>query len=225
MKLLAKSEPVKLAGTDHKTGVELVVERPTGTIKGRVVGPDGHPLADAWVSVHQDVDEMIAGMMPRDDGPPGGSRTVLVEANDSGDGGAASNELPPVLTDAQGAFLITGIPAGVWDVLAEAQAGTLRGRARKITPDATVEIQATGVTALDGTAHGPSGPSTLFTVELDGPSPARRTFGGAGGTFRFARLDVGDYVVRVTSSDGDGEAKVASRVIRGLRRHACVREW
>jgi uncharacterized GH25 family protein len=215
MKLLAKSEPVKLAGTDHKTGVELVVERPTGTIKGRVIGPDGHPLTDAWVSVHQDVDEMIAGMVPRDDGPPGGSRMVRVEANDSGDGGVANTELPPALTDAQGAFQVTGIPAGVWDVLAEAQAGTLRGRARKITPDATVEIQATGVTALDGTVHGPNGSSTLFTVELDGPSPARRTFGGADGTFSFARLDAGDYVVRVTSSDGNGEAKVT--VVAGAK--------
>jgi hypothetical protein len=215
MKLKAKSEPVKLAGTDHKTGVELVVARPTGTIQGRVIGPDGHPLADAWVSVHQDLDELIAAMMPRDGGPPGGSRMVRVEANAGGDGGAANNELPPALTDAQGAFQITGIPAGVWDVLAEAQAGTLRGRACKITPDATVEIQATGVTALDGTAHGPNGPSTLFTVELDGPSPARRTFGGGDGTFRFARLDAGDYVVRVTSSDGNGEAKAT--VVAGAK--------
>jgi Carboxypeptidase regulatory-like domain len=214
MKLLARSEPVKLAGTDHKTGVELVVERPTGRVRGRVIGPGGHPLADAWVSVHQGVDEMIAGMMPRDDGPPGGSQ-VFVAASDSGDGSVANNELPPVLTDAQGAFLITGIPAGVWDVLAEAQAGTLRGRARKITPDATVEIQATGVTALAGTAHGPSGPPALFTVELDGPSPARRTFGGADGTFSFARLDAGDYVVRVTSSDGNGEVKVT--VVAGAK--------
>jgi hypothetical protein len=215
MKLKAKSEPVKLAGSDHKTGVELVVERPTGTIKGRVIGPDGHPLADAWVSVHQEIDEMIAGMMPRDDGPPGGSRMVLVESNDSGEGGVANNEMPPALTDAQGAFQITGIPAGVWDVLAEAQAGTLRGRARKITPDATVEIKASGVTALDGTAHGPHGPPALFTVELDGPSPARRTFGGADGRFSFARLDAGNYVVRVTSSDGNGEAKVT--VVAGAK--------
>jgi hypothetical protein len=150
MKPKAKSEPVKLAGTDHKTGVELVVERPAGTIKGRVIGPDGHPLADAWVSAHQDVDEMIAGMMPGDDAPPGGSRTVRIEGNASGGSGVANNELPPALTDAQGAFHITGIPAGVWDVLAEAQAGTLRGRARKITPNTTVEIHATGVARSGG---------------------------------------------------------------------------
>jgi hypothetical protein len=220
MKLLAKSEPVKLGGSDHKTSVELVVVRPTGTIKGRVIGPDRHPLADAWVSVHQDLDEMIAGMMPRDAGSPGGSRTISVEASDSGEGSAANSELPPVLTDAQGAFQITGIPAGVWDVLAEAQAGTLRGRARKITPDATVEIQATGVTALAGTVHGPNGAPALFTVELDGPSPARRTFAGADGTFSFARLDAGDYVVRVTSSDGNGEAKVT--VVAGAKATADV---
>lgn len=138
MKLKTKSAPMQLAGAERKNGVELVVERPSGTIKGRVIGADGQPIADAWVSVHQDVDEMIAGTMSRDDGPP--DRPQLVSIKGGGDG-VANNELPPVLTDPQGRFQVTGIPAGVWDVLAEAQAGTLRGHARKITPDATVEIQ------------------------------------------------------------------------------------
>jgi protocatechuate 3,4-dioxygenase beta subunit len=204
MKQKAGAEPVKLAAGKHQSGVELVVERPRGTIKGRVIGPDGAPVADAWVSVHQGIDDMIAGIAAHDDGA---AQLVRVEASDSGDGSGASNELPPALTDAQGAFQITGVPAGTWDVLAEAQAGALRGRARKVTPDATVEIKASGVASLDGAAHGPGGPAALFSVELDGPSPARRTF--AGGAFHFARLDPGDYVVRVTSDDGRGEAKVS----------------
>lgn len=212
MKLKAKLAPVKLAGADHKTGVELVALRPTGTIKGRVIGPDGAPLVDAWVSVHQGVDDMLAGMTASGEGAADRPQLIQVRGSDSGDrhgdGDGANNELPLALTDDQGAFQITGIPAAAWDVFAEAQAGALRGRAQKVTPDATVEIQATGVTSLDGTAHGPSGPPELFTVELDGPSPARRTFGGTGGAFHFARLDPGHYVVRVTSSDGNGEAKV-----------------
>jgi hypothetical protein len=100
------------------------------------------------------------------------------------------------------------VPAGAWDVIAEAQAGKLRGRATKVTPDATVEIVAAGVTSLSGTVHGASGPPALFDVELDGPTRAMRSFAGNAGGFTFARVDPGDYTVRVTSAAGNGEVKI-----------------
>jgi hypothetical protein len=204
MKPKTRPAPVVLAGNDRRTGIELVVERPHGTIRGRVIGPDGEPVADAWVSVHRGVDAMLAGRAH--DG--GGAPLVRAEANVAGGGSSASNELPPVLTDAQGAFQITGIPAGAWDVLAEAQAGALRGHAARVTPDATIELKVSGLSSLAGTVRGPGGPAALFTAELDGPTPARRTF--TGGVFHFARLDPGNYTVRVSSADGDGETKVSA---------------
>lgn len=148
MKLTPRPAPLALAGSDRKSGIELVVERPHGTIRGRVLGADGQPLPDAWVSVHQDVDDMVSGLLSQDDGAPARPQTVSVvgsEGSESGTDGGATTELPPVLTDAQGRFVVTGIPAGAWDVLAEAHAGALRGSARRITPDATVEIQAAPV--------------------------------------------------------------------------------
>ena len=208
MKMKGKVPVMKLAANEHKTGVELAVDRPNGTIKGRVVGADGKALADAWVSLHQDIDEMLSGMMPAPDDVQGGSRMITVEASgDDSGGGVATNELPPALTDASGNFTITGVPSGTWDVVAEAQAGKLRGRANRVTPDATVTITATGVTELDGTVHGANGVPALFDVELDGPTKAQRSFAGSG-AFSFSRVDPGDYTVKVTSADGNGEAKV-----------------
>jgi hypothetical protein len=207
--LRPRGKPVKvtLAAAERKTGVELAVDRPNGVIKGVVTGPDGAPLADAWVSVEQD---LLAGMRPgqEDDegGGGGGRRMMMIEAREDGEGGGGAGDIPPVLTDAQGRFAIGGLPHSAFDVVAEARKGTLRGRAASITPDATVTVQALGLTTLSGTVRGPNGAPALFSVALEGPTEARRSF--TDGAFSIGRVDPGAYIVRVTSSDGNGEARV-----------------
>ncbi len=129
----------------------------------------------------------------------------MVQSSDDGDGSGGS--FPPALTDAQGRFEITGLPHLSFDVVAEAQAGKLRGRSEGVTPDANLTIKLLGVTSLSGTVRGPKGPAGLFTVELDGgPTRTQRSF--TDGTFSLGRVDPGNYVVRVRSSDGNGEAAV-----------------
>jgi carboxypeptidase family protein len=208
--LRARGKPVKvtLAAAEKKTGVELAVDRPNGVIKGVVTGPDGAPLADAWVSVQQD---LMSNLRPEADDEGGGGggerRMTMIEASDDGEGGGGSaGDIPPVLTDAQGRFAIGGLPHAAFDIVAEAKKGTLRGRAANITPDATVSLQALGLTTLSGTVRGPNGAPALFSVELEGPTAARRSF--TDGAFSIGRVDPGAYVVRVTSSDGNGEAKL-----------------
>jgi len=193
---------VELAAAEKKTGVDLAIDRPNGVIKGTVTGPDGKPLADAWVSAHQDLMSMIDGMRGDDTAD---SRMVMVEADGTG-GPAGGSDLPPALTDAQGHYEIRGLGHGRYDVVAEAQKGELRARKADVTPDATVDLQVLGVTTLSGTVHGPNGPAKLFSVELDGPTRASRSF--TDGTFSFGRVDPGMYTLRVESSDGNAEAKV-----------------
>ncbi|HEY4242852.1 MAG TPA: carboxypeptidase-like regulatory domain-containing protein [Kofleriaceae bacterium] len=191
---------VTLGPAEKKTGVELAVDRPTGVIRGVITGADGTPVADAWVSVHED---MLASLMA--DMPPEGSGSVTrtIVNDDSGGGG---DEVAPALTDASGHYEIDGLPRSVFSVVAEAQKGQLRARRDKITPDATIDLRLAGMTSLVGTAHGPHGPAALFSVELDGPTQASRSF--ADGAFSFDRVEPGDYTVRVSSSDGNGEAHV-----------------
>ncbi len=208
--LRAKGEPptVTLAAAEKKTGVDLQVDRPNGVIKGVVTSPDGKPLADAWVSVQQDFDSMVRGAIGErgpsgpPPGPEGESRTVIVNNDDGDDAGGG---YPPALTDAQGRFEITGLSHLAFDVVAEAQAGKLRGRAEGVTPDATLAIKALGVTSLSGTVRGPRGPAALFTVTLEGPTQTIRSF--TDGTFSLGRVDPGSYVVKVTSTEGNGQVQ------------------
>jgi hypothetical protein len=171
-----------------------------------VIGADGTPIADAWVSAHQNLTAMMDSM--HGPGKAGDSQMLEVEAqtDDDGDGTTAS-ELAPVLTDATGHFEIRGLTRTPYDVVAEAQSGKLRGRAVGVKPDATIAITALGLTTLHGTVHA-SGPLGLFSVALDGPTHAQRSFAAADGRFELGHVDPGSYVVRVTSSAGNGEAKV-----------------
>ena len=208
MPMKGKTPKVVIAGAENKTGVDLAVERPNGVIKGIVTGPDGKPLADAWVSVSQDLEAMIDSMVnDRDEDAPRTSM-MRVEARDDGDGGGVggASAFPPALTDAQGRFEIRGLPKAKYEVLAEAQAGKLRGRLPKVEPDADVQVRALGVTSLSGTVKSARGPTPLFTIELDGPTRAQRTF--TDGKFELGRVDPGNYTVKVTSADGNAEAKV-----------------
>ncbi len=199
-------ESVTLAEGEKKTGVKLSVERSDGVIRGVVTGPDGKPLADAWVSLHVGIDDLLDRANREGAGGGGGrSRVVRVESNDDGGGGAG--EVAPVLTNASGAFELTGLARVPYTVLAEAKSGELRGQQMRVTPDASITIQALGVTELRGVVKATS-PLTWFTLELEGPTREQRTFATPDGTFSFGRVDPGRYKVSVTSSAGNGEATV-----------------
>jgi protocatechuate 3,4-dioxygenase beta subunit len=189
-----------LAATEHKTGVELVVDRPDGVLRGTVTGPDGKPLADAWVSVQQGFADLAAAM---EHGDTEQQRTFVRDDSE----GAEAATIAPVLTDAAGHFEISGLPRTSWTVVAEAQAGKLRGRAERVTPDATVAIQMLGVAELHGTVHVAGPPPPSFDVVVEGPGGTQqRTFAWTDGTFSFARVDAGTYQVHVMSSAGNGDA-------------------
>ncbi len=198
---------VTLTAVEHKTGVVLAVDRPDGVIRGVVTGADGKPIADAWVSVHQDLEAMLGETMDRE---PGESRMIMVEARD--DGGDTGG-MPPTLTDANGKFEIRNLARVPWTVVAEAQAGKLRGRATRVVPDAQLTLQAVGLTELTGRVIVAGGMPSSFQVELDGPTRSQRSFASKDGTFSFSRIDPGDYTVTVTSSAGNGKA--TAKVVAG----------
>jgi hypothetical protein len=115
-----------------------------------------------------------------------------------------AHQPPPAMTDARGHFALTSLPRGRYQVVAEAQAGKLRGRAADVTTDAQISIQLTTVGALRGIVRGPRGPADLFSVNVQGPSGDERSF--TDGAFVFPKLDPGDYSIDVTASEGTGKA-------------------
>lgn len=207
-----KEPVVALGPTEKKTGVNFAIDRMNGVIRGVVLGPDGSPLADAWVSAQQDLNAMLASLTRPPDGPGPSSRSISLRMESDSEGGGASG-VAPALTDAQGRFEIRGLAHGAYEVVAEADAGKLRGRAANVTPDAAVTIRTQGVTTLAGTVRGAAGPAALFEVELEGPTDTQRTF--TNGAFEIGRVDPGDYTVHVRSRDGN--AKTAISVPPGQR--------
>lgn len=189
------STKVELTPAQRATGIEMVVERPSGTISGTVSGPDGAPIPDAWVSLQQNgLDQIEATIDDDDRDAPHRFR---------GNFGGVSTDLPPALTDARGHFEMSSVPHGTYQVVAEAQAGQLRGTVAGVVPDREIAIQIAAVSAIQGTVHGAHGPSELFSVAGVG---ATSSF--TDGAFEFPRVDPGDYTIEVTSSDGTGSATV-----------------
>ncbi len=203
---------VTVAANEHKTGIIVAADRANGVIEGVVTSADGRPLADAWVSVHQELDDMIAGLLGEQGEGEGDHESRSITVNNS-DGGGGLGDVAPVLTDATGHFKLVGLPRVPWTVTAEAQAGGLRGRQLEVTPDAQVTIHVLGVTELRGIAHGASGPATLCTVTLTGPTHAQQSFANPDGSFSFPRVDPGAYTVHVESDLGNGDA--TAQVVAG----------
>jgi hypothetical protein len=200
----ARPPRVELAANERKTGVDLAIDLPDGVISGTVTGPDGKPLADAWVSVHQDMLAMLESMRGDPGDEPRDTRMMVLENREGAD--TPESSFPPALTDAAGRYQIRGLPRASYTVIAEAQRGQLRARATGIKPDATVDLKVQGLTSLAGTVTAAGGPVRLFSVELEGPSRTQRSF--TDGSFLFSRVDPGSYTVRVQSSDGNGQARV-----------------
>jgi len=192
-----KTVKLALSAGQRATGVEIIVERPNGTIQGTVTDQSGAPLADAWVAVHQSFKDQLDALSACDDPS---------DCFSSGSASLGSHQPPPAMTDARGHFELTSLPPGRYQVVAEAQGGKLRGGAEDVTTNAQIAIRLASPGSLRGTVHGPKGPTDLFSIDLSGPSGNQGSF--TDGAFVFPRLDPGDYSLDVESTDGTGSAKV-----------------
>ena len=96
-----KAVQLALSAGQHATDVEVVVQRPAGTIQGTVTGQDGAPIADAWVAVHHSLQDQLHALSACDDE----SHCKVM-----GSAGVGSDQAPPALTNAQGHFALMSNP-------------------------------------------------------------------------------------------------------------------
>lgn len=94
-----QSAPVTLASDEHKSGVDLVLMRAGHKIAGRVLGPDGTPVADAMVRADAEDEEGTSQ-------PSGDPRIVFKKATSAADGGFTIEDLTA------GHFTLTASHAG-----------------------------------------------------------------------------------------------------------------
>ncbi len=184
--------------------LDLVLEE-GGTVSGRVTGPDGGPVAGAVVSAQ-----------------PGGRGDALEVLGAAAFGGS------PVLTAADGAFLLRGVAPSERTVLRATAEGFLGGSSSRFRVSAGgaaegIEIRlARGgsiegrVTSLDGApvpgaavrASGrPEGRVGPDSVPMPGGGSASG-FTGADGTFRLQGIGAGTYTLRV---DAEGFLQASRR--------------
>ncbi|MEO6772478.1 MAG: hypothetical protein ABI467_05575, partial [Kofleriaceae bacterium] len=103
----------------------------------------------------------------------------------------------------------TNLRRGKYQVVVEAHSGKLHGVTADVTPDAEIAVKLESVSSLHGTVHGPSGPTDLFSIRVQGATPDASGGGQfTAGAFSFTRVDPGDYTLEVTSTDGTGKASV-----------------
>ena len=188
---------ITLADREDLTGIMLAVEVNRGIIRGLVRNADGTPRADAWITAALDARERRA--LFGDD--PGAARAAT-----GGIGGT-----PPVLSGADGRFEIVGLRRGIYDVTAEAERGTIRGRTGQVAVGTDVVVTIAGLATVTGTVTSAGKPVGVFTVDLIKPRDegrrSQRVHDDAG-HFRLTRVEPGRYQLRVLTATGSANREL-----------------
>ncbi|HJZ88376.1 MAG TPA: carboxypeptidase regulatory-like domain-containing protein [Polyangia bacterium] len=227
------SEPklVNLGANEHKTGVDMTLQRGGHRISGIVLGPDGKPVENAGVSADQE-NESGASVRVRALGLTGGRGKVF--------------------TQADGSFTIDDLAAGKYTVWA-AHAGFPNAELDHVPADSTgVRVQFKPEAVVAGVVVGgggkpvadyaltvmPSQPSVQSRVAAFMGGSAQQQVHDPSGAFEVHSLQAGTYDLVVTATDGhagklggvtlaDGEQKRNLRIQigQGVTLKGRVVEW
>ena len=181
---------VELAAGAEKTGVTLTVAARDGVIRGTVLGADGKPAADAWVTTH------LQGDIP--DGMPASVAAYLP---------ASSRE--PVLSDDGGRFVIDRLHPGTYTVIAEGPRGSSRGEVKSVKTgtSTTVKLAALGKLVVTVTERG----TPVKTYDVECTSQRRDIERHAvtdDGSYALENLPPAEYTCQIDAATGTGEGKV-----------------
>lgn len=192
-------------------GFELVVDAPDGVIRGIVRTADGEPVPDAWVQASMLPERARPEpRRPSKDGPS--TRSEMRMIVDGVDGATTgSNARPPVLTDDEGRFEITGLRDAEYELVAEGGAGGRRA-SKRARPGEPVTLELAELGAIEGVVTLDGQPLKRFAVRLEGPTsrPTSRMVQvrDAGGRFEIDRLDPGAYRLEIDTPGGSGTAEL-----------------
>jgi hypothetical protein len=187
-------------------GFDLVVDAPDGVIRGTVRTADGEPVPDAWVQAAMVPERMRPEPSPDEDGPAERREMRMIVDGIDG-GGAGANARPPVLTDDEGRFAITGLRDADYELVAEAGGGGRRA-STIARPGAEVKLELAELGAIEGTVTLDGKPAPRFAARVEGPTSRATRVRDAGGHFEIEGLDPGSYRLVIDTPDGSGSAEV-----------------
>ncbi|MEM7160494.1 MAG: carboxypeptidase regulatory-like domain-containing protein [Myxococcota bacterium] len=203
--LLSGPATVTVAEGRDRDDLNLVVDAHDGVIRGVVSTADGAPVPDVWV--HAALLPEMAGLgpepPPEGEGPSQHSEMRMIVADDGG----ADNGRPPVLTDEDGRFEVTGLRDARYELAAESSGG--RERVTAIArPGQDVALALAELGRVEGQVTLDGQPLKSYAVRVEGPTARGKQVRDSAGHFELERLDPGTYQLVVTAPDGSGRAEV-----------------
>jgi hypothetical protein len=211
---MAKPYEVTVTGSGETSGVTLTVEPRDGVIRGLVLGVDGKPAADAWVTATYEP-------IPRTPGEDEERITVTVGTSGGdveSDADAGEEELggwggvgpqDPVLTGADGRFVVPRLRRGSYQLIAEGATGAERARRVGVKTGDTVTLQLETLGSITGVVTAAGAPVTDYSISCKGPAGAElQRVRAADGAYRFERRPPGKYTCTVTSELGPASGAV-----------------
>ena len=185
-----KRNLVELAEGAEKTGVTITVEARDGVIRGVVIGADGKPTGDAWVTAYRER-EKTAGVPEEMEMRFGRSQSE------------------PALTGGDGKFVITKLRAGKYTLVAEGPRGSSRGKKRGVNAGETTQLQLASLGTLVVTVTQRGAPTTSYDLSCESPAhDVERHAASDDGSYKLENLPPGEYECKVSADSGTAEGKV-----------------
>lgn len=204
---------ITVAEGERRQGLLLAVEARDGVITGVVLGADGEPVVDAWVTaVRNDSAREWMAEVTRQRGTDPGQDDDDPDA-EARERGLRQWELmglsePPVLTDQTGRFAVRGLRSGTYRLRAEAHKDGARGFVDEVALGADVSVRLEALAGLEGVVRHRGKPVAEYTVSIDGRSSRQQQVYSPDGRFFVGRIDAGQYEVIARSQHGVAKAEV-----------------
>ena len=185
-KLQKNQVEVEVVVGKDKSGITLTVEARDGEIHGIVIAPDGKPAGDAWVTATRatPTDQRLAQLSRR----WGGGR--------------------PVLTNADGGFVIAKLRKGTYDLTVDGPRGGSRAEKPGVKTGETVTIQLAPLGTLAGKVTIGGAPATDYDLDCDGPTDKHRSIQARDGAYSLEHLAPGTYECTASNTGGQITDKI-----------------
>jgi protocatechuate 3,4-dioxygenase beta subunit len=201
---------VTVVGKEPTQNVLLSLEDRNGTIRGTAVGPDGKAAADVWVtpSIAKKGADTGAFDDDDDDDSSGGKEATDKQTAREQRRSEWSN-YSPVLTGADGRFVITKLRKNTYKLVAESAKGTAHGEIARANLDDTVTIKMSSLGVLHGKVTRDNAPVASYDIACDGPGKTvQLRITDPNGAFQLERLPPGPYTCSASNDDGHSSAKI-----------------
>lgn len=193
-------------GATDQTGARLVVESRDGVIEGVVKTAEGEPAPEIWVT---------ASYTPKkaepehEEGEEKRTMVMMVVSDDGG--GMSTRSTPPVLTDDEGRFEITGLRDGDYELVADAKGSSARGNLEGVRPGQNVTLTLEPMGGIQGKVTSNGSAVRDYVLHVDGLASRTKRVRDGSGKYEVDHLEPGTYSVKVTSDGGSRTESVEVR--------------